>query len=439
MTHRQLLLTPASQFKTQRQKWLSKDRVPLGTPTLFGGRGGEGKSTFSLHIAAQVTRGLLEGDLFGSPKSVLVISHEDDWGMVMKPRLIAARADLDRVYQLAVRWEQDELSGESTPALPLDLNLIRQALEETQAGLLIIDPLASTMGGDHYKVVDVRRALDPLAQLAQEFGIGIIGIMHFNKGVGNASDKLSGSHAFRDAVRSVLLFATDEETGHRIVSVDKSNYSKTKGQSFAFNLVTEPVMTDDGETAEPARVEELGESELSVSDIINRTPAEGDGAADDRNAAQAFLLDYLRGRDRFEVAAGDVLKAGRAAGFSDTDLKNARRRCRDPRIESQKSGFGAGWVWAITHEGVTEGVQGVTSGKDDTFDTFVTPSTPREPADKEVAPVSYLDNRSSIVERAGMFCPVCGEPVGLLQPGYCDALDTAHANHRADAASGVNA
>ncbi|WP_309065348.1 hypothetical protein [Microbacterium sp.] len=217
-----------------------------------------------------------------------------------------------------------------------------------------------------------------------------------------------------------------------MVTVDKSNYSRERGASFAFNLVSTPIYTDDGACTDVGRVQYLGDTDVTVSDIINR--ANGDAeTVDDRNAAQAFLLDYLRDRDGYEAPAGEVIKAGRAAGFSDTDLKNARKRCRDPRIESQKSGFGAGWVWAISTEGVTEGVQGVTSRNPDTFDTFVTPS-PGEPADdKEAAPVSYIDHRPEIVARADMRCPVCEEPVGMLHPGYCDTTDTAHANHRSDA------
>ncbi|MGO2746743.1 AAA family ATPase [Microbacterium sp.] len=436
---RRLQLTTASQIPIRRQRWFWEGKVPMGTATVFAGRGGEGKSTFALYLSALAIRGELEGDLHGAGTNVLIISHEDDWGTVMNPRLVGAGANLDNVFRLSVETTVDEVTAETIPALPLDIALIREAIETTGARLLIIDPITSTIGGDLHKVADVRRALDPLASLAQELDIAVIGIMHFNKGTGNASDKLSGSHGFRDVVRSLLLFATDDETEQRIVTIDKSNYSQERGASFAFNLVSADVVTADGETTSVGSVQYLGETDLTVSDIINRTPAEGDGTADDRNAAQAFLLDYLRGRDSFEAAAGDVLKAGRAAGFSDTDLKNARRRCRDPRIESQKSGFGAGWVWAITHEGVTEGVQGVTSGKDDTFDTFVTPSTPREPTDKEVAPVSYLDSRAAIVERANMLCPVCLAPVGILNPGYCDVNDTAHANHRADAAAEVNA
>ncbi|MGL3150665.1 AAA family ATPase [Microbacterium sp. A82] len=426
---RQLLLTPASQIPIRRQRWFWQDRVPMGTATIFAGHGGEGKSTFALYLSALAIKGELEGDLRGIGSNILIISHEDDWGTVMNPRLVGAGASLDNVFRLSVETTVDEVTAETVPALPMDLNLIRQAITDTDARLLIIDPITSTIGGDLYKVADVRRALDPLAALAQELDIAVIGIMHFNKGTGNASNKLSGSHGFRDVVRSLLLFATDDETEQRIVTVDKSNYSKERGASFAFNLVSTDVAAADGEITSVGAVEYLGETDISVSDIINRMPSETEGVSDERNAAQAFLLDYFNGREAFEAAAGDVLKAGRAAGFTDTDIKNARRRCRNPRIESQKSGFGAGWVWAIVHEGVTEGAQGATSQKGDTLGTFVTPSTPREPQGSQGSHLSEREN----YENDG-FCPVCAEPVGMINLDYCDTSDTAHANHRADAA-----
>ncbi len=205
---RDLLLTPASQIPTRRQAWLWAGRIPLGTTTIFAGRGGEGKSTFALYLAALINKGELDGDLHGTAYPVLIISHEDDWSTVMNPRLISAGANLDHVYQVRVRMTVDEITSETVPAFPLDLQLSRDAVEQTGAKLIIVDPITSTISGDLHKVTDVRRSLDPLTQLAQDLELAVIGIMHFNKGTGNASDKLSGSHGFRDAVRSVLLFAT---------------------------------------------------------------------------------------------------------------------------------------------------------------------------------------------------------------------------------------
>lgn len=386
---RELLLTPASQIETKRQRWLWRDRIPLGTCTGFAGRGGEGKSTFALYLTALANRGHLEGDLKGRKIPALIISHEDDWSTVMNPRLQGAGADLDHVYKLSIQTVVDETTLETVPALPLDLQLIRQAVTETGARLIIVDPLTATIGGDLHKLADVRRAIDPLTALAQELDIAVIAILHFNKGQGNASDKVAGSHAFRDAFRSLLLFATDDESGERIVTVDKSNYSQEKGESFAFNLVSQTVHTDDGEQTDVGVVQFLGATDKNVSEIINRQHGE-DGDDDDRHAAQQFLLDYLKGKAGYEANAAEAIKAGRAAGFNETEMKNARKRCKSPKIASRKSGFGAGWVWGIE----TDEPQGVTKASKVSLSRKTTPSTPSTtPSEPQLATVTPIGDR----------------------------------------------
>lgn len=368
----------ASSIKSVRPKWLWNGRIPSGTITIFAGRGGEGKSTFALYLTALLNAGQLEGDQHGVTSTALIISHEDDWGTVMVPRLKAAGANLDLVVKMSVETRIDETTLEHVPAFPMDGDKLRQAIHETGAKLVIIDPIPSTIGGDLHKVADVRRALDPLAVIAQECDVAIIGVMHFNKGSGNASDKLSGSHAFRDAVRSVMLFATDEDSGQRVVTIDKSNYSTARGESFAFNLVSETVYTDDGEQTEVGRVEYLGDTDLDVESIINRQPG-GDDDHEDRNAAQAFIVSYLEKQDDREGIAGEILKAGRAAGFTDNEIKHARKRSKNPRIESRKASFGGGWVWALDlteHQGANQGAQDATTSDPGTFGTFVAPSHP---------------------------------------------------------------
>src|SRR5699024_6404849 len=126
-------------------------------------------------------------------------------------------------------------------------------------------PISSTMHGDLNKEADTRRTLDGLARIAHHTGAVILVIRHFNKGAGNASDKMSGSHSFRDAARSVFLFATDSETEQRIVTQDKGNYSEHSGGSFAFTLESMQVRTDDGNIAPVARVVPLGDTDLTVS------------------------------------------------------------------------------------------------------------------------------------------------------------------------------
>lgn len=360
ITTRRVLLTPASQIKTRRQKWFwepSKGSgvVPLGTATIAAGKGGEGKTTFMLDLAARGSRGELHGDLWGQKITTIIIGPEDDWDTVMVPRLKAADADLDRIFKIDVETTIDDLDPrQHSLKFPLDTDMIAEAVKETGAKMVLVDPAPSLMHGDMNKVQDVRMSYEPLIALAQREELALILINHFGKGGGSVSAKLSGSHAWRDLTRSYLAFATDEETGERIFSQDKANYSETLA-SYKFALESVDVTTDDGDTASVARVNFLGETDQTVGDIINREPSADPDEQDDRNAAQEFLLDFIKSHDDWEAKASDCLKKGRGAGFSDNEMKHARRRSKDPKVISAKSGFGAGWVWRIDpSEGATQ-------------------------------------------------------------------------------------
>ena len=210
-----------------------------------------------------------------------------------------------------------------------------------------------------------RRALNPLMELAQETRSAVIAIMHFNKGTGNVSDKLSGSHAFRDASRSVMLFATDEETGRRIVTLDKSSYSDAKGQSFAFNLESVIVPTDDGDTTEVARVEYLGETDVSVNDIVNRS-ADDNGMESDRSEAERWLISYLEDQGG-SAAARDIKKGSQVDGLEWRTVQRASQRV----AEKAKSGFQGAWVWTLDiSKGDTKAPKATRVREPGTFGTF---------------------------------------------------------------------
>lgn len=268
---RTMILTPMATVTPERQAFLWTGRIPMGTATIFAGRGGEGKSTFSLWLASQVTRGSLEGELAARPSSVLLVGHEDDLATVVAPRLIAAGADMSQVFSLTIRTVVEGMELSEVPSIAEDLVRIRQAVIQSGAKLIIVDPLTSMMDGANLdKTSEVRKALNPFTALAGELNVAIVALMHFRKGTGDTRDLLSGSHAFRDTARSVILFVTDEDTGHRVASVDKSNYSESRGDSFSFNLVSTDVPLAGGDVASVARVEYLGESTISVSDIVNK-------------------------------------------------------------------------------------------------------------------------------------------------------------------------
>lgn len=396
---RRLKLDRADAIATRRQRWAWEGRIPLGVVTLFAGRGGEGKSTFALDVIAKLGRGLLDGDLAKSPVPALIVGHEDDWSTVMVPRLTGAGADLAQVYRLAVTTTVDEFTAEAVPVLPLDIALLREAIERTGARVLLIDPITSSLTGDLHKVEAIRKALNPLAALAAEHDLAVIGIMHFNKGGGNVSDKVSGSHAFRDVARSLLLFATDDEAGKRVISFDKSNYSAERGSSLAFDLEPVTVHTDDGEPMSVARVANLAESETTVADIVNRDPLHDERAESDE--AADWLVGFLEANGG-AAERGAVFKAARAQSFSEKVLRRAREKAG---VTANRVGFPSTTKWALP--------------------TVVPNSGPVAPTHESGHHRAQLGHDCE----AESHCGICGT---RSLSSICGALDNAHAAARAD-------
>ncbi|NYF10810.1 hypothetical protein HDC94_001966 [Leifsonia sp. AK011] len=273
---RTLLTTPLTSVSTRRQHWAYSDLVPIGVPTILAGRGGIGKSTILAWLASGLTRGTFPGDFQGRPVSVGFISGEDDLATTLKPRLQAAGANLELIQSFSTVEvvNEDGTTWHSLPTIAEDLRILKEQLREWGTRVLIIDPIVSLMSGDSIKSSDVRKNLDPIAALAAELDIAPIMVMHFGKGAGNASDKVSGSHAFRDIARSVLLLAVDEETDQRILSVDKSNYG-LRNPSLAFEVVSADVPTDDGDISVVGRAHLIGETNLTVHELVSRAEAVG--------------------------------------------------------------------------------------------------------------------------------------------------------------------
>lgn len=333
---RQARIEWASNIRPERQIWLWENRIPAGTVSALAGRGGTGKTTYALHLAAQLSRGTLPGQHYGNPRPTLLWSGEDAWGPVLVPRAMAAGADMSKIGRLAITTTVSD--GETTPLLPLDAEPFRDAITTSGAALVIIDPIASTMSGDLHREADVRAAIDSLARVAADTGAVIMFVRHFGKGAGNASDKMSGSHAFRDAVRSVFLFAQDDD--RVVISQDKGNYAPPGAESFAFRLENSTVTTDDGPVG-VARVVDLGVSEDSVGDIINRSTNRDD---DDANDVDSWLRDLLANGS---VKATEVFSSADAAGHSKDQAKRAKKRLGVIADRPENPGP---WFWSLPAE-----------------------------------------------------------------------------------------
>src|SRR5205085_2029221 len=95
-------------------------------------------------------------------------------------------------------------------SLPDDLEGLKATLEAFPGcRLVIIDPISAFMSPDinEYREADVRRALDPLAKVAEEFRVAIVMIKHFNKDRrASASDRVAGGRAYVNCVRAYFAF-----------------------------------------------------------------------------------------------------------------------------------------------------------------------------------------------------------------------------------------
>ena len=341
-TSRELVLTRASTITPRPVRWLQQDRLPLGSLALAAGREGTGKSQFAAWLTAQVTRGTLEGALFGEPRPVLYAAFEDSWEQTLVPRLLAAGADLELVYRVDVRMV--EIDADTMLSLPVDLPQLEEAIVRLRVAMLVPDPLLSTIHGslDTHKNRDVRTVLDPLAAMADRSACTVLGVAHHNKSSsGDASSAIVASGAFKDVPRAIFSFARDGQTGERVMTQSKNSLGSCDLPSLAYRI--EPVDIDTPEG--PAHVSRLaweGEAARSVEDIMRDASGSPDDRSD-RDDAVEWLLGWLADRGG-EAPFADVVKAAGADGIAERTLKRARSKAG---VTSKRQGFGSGAVWSL--------------------------------------------------------------------------------------------
>lgn len=319
--------------------------MPAGAITLVPGREGIGKSLTLVWLTARITRGELPGLHHGTSRPVIYCATEDSWAHTIVPRLIAAGADLNRVYRVEVK--RDEMDADATLTLPTDCAALTEVIGQRGVALLALDPIMSVMAGsiDTHRDREVRTALEPLAALADKTGCAVAGLAHFNKSAStDVSNLITGSRAFSAVTRAVIAIARDPdaEDGSCVLSQAKNNLGRMDLPSLRYVVDTATVDTDEG-SAYVGRLNFTGESDRSVADILGDS-----GDADERSErdeAADWLHEYLTDPTHGgEASAADVLKAGTAAGYAKRTLQRARKRAG---VTSQRSGFGQGSTWSI--------------------------------------------------------------------------------------------
>ncbi|GGV13807.1 AAA family ATPase [Streptomyces spectabilis] len=344
---RRLVLTPASTIRIRPVRWLwdttpegapptSHGRIPLNSLAIAAGGPGLGKSQFSVWLTARITTGTLPGELWGKPRGVIYAATEDSWTYTIAPRLIAAGADMDLVFRVDVR-DDEELHARLT--LPKDISLMGKAAEAYSVGLLVADPLLSMIDAsiNDYRAAEVRAALEPLVAAADRHCFTILGLAHFTKAGGSDPlSRIAGSGAFGQLIRSLIAFAKQEgEDGvdEFVMSLEKNNLGRLGLPSHTYEIQSVTVDTDEGPTYVSRFV--LGpESTTSVRDVM-RAETNGDTGSLSSEVAewlQGWLTD-VGGSDE----ARAIKKAARKEGYSDSAVDRAKKKLS---IQSKQQGFG---------------------------------------------------------------------------------------------------
>ena len=286
--------------------WLWKPYLPFGKLSVLQGNPGEGKTYFAMHLAAACTNGKLMPNMERlEPFNVIYQTAEDGLGDTVKPRLIEAGADLDRVLVI----------DDSDVQLTLSDERIEKAIIENNARLVIIDPIQAYLGAD----VDMNRANEVrpifmrLGQVAQRTGCAILLIGHLNKAAGMQSlQRGLGSIDIAAAVRSVMFIGKlKHDPTMRILTHEKSSLAPP-GASLAFSL------GDEG------GFRWVGEYDITADEMLSGIEPQRETKT---QQAKDLIFTLLAGGK--QVLSEDIDKAALERGIPGRTVRDAKRELGD--------------------------------------------------------------------------------------------------------------
>lgn len=213
--------------QSENVKWLVPGIVPRGEITIVGADGGTGKGLYTAQMIAYVTTGKCTG-FFPEPidttGNVLIFAGEDDPSSVLRPRLLAAGADISKVSFVTA----DGYYMDTGAMLDIHETEMMQIIERANPALVVIDPLqqflASSVNMSNRN--EMRAAVTPIRSKARQAGFAAIFVMHSNKRAQVAGRaRLADSSDLWDMARSVLMLGNSKNDGKVYVSHEKSSYA----------------------------------------------------------------------------------------------------------------------------------------------------------------------------------------------------------------------
>jgi hypothetical protein len=324
---------------TRPVEWLWESWLPKGSMTILDGDPGLGKSQLVLDVAARVTHGWRMppkgGDGGRALGSVLILSAEDDLQTTIKPRLLAAGADMDRIFCMSgVR-----IHGQEEPVvLPVDLDLVESTAVANAVVLIAFDPMVAYFGSrtDSHKDADVRRVLHRVKLLAERTGAAVLCVRHLNKTAGPAAIyRGGGSIGIIGAARAGWIVGKNPDTpGRLILAVSKSNLAP-RPRSLEYSIE---------QSGSVSRIGWIGECDFGPDDIVAKPRGKPGPKGESLAEAEAFLAKALAGGPK---ATAELYAWARAECVSVGTLRRAKKEIGVISDHIGGEDGGGNWTWRL--------------------------------------------------------------------------------------------
>lgn len=296
--------------------WLARPILPRAALTALYAPGGDGKSLFSMALAAAIARGEELAGIGCEHGNSIYLDGENGENEIHR-----------RVHTLGLPASGVRVADASRLDLRHDIEAVQTLVADNRPDLLILDSLRSlTPGMDENDTAQTARTLDPLRRLAHETGAAILLIHHANK---DGRD-FRGASSIRDSVDVLWHLGRhdkDSDQGRRFLACRKMRVASEPGRLWLRLEVdrgqvlidpADPPEEHPSTAAQPVRAK-LSDEILTcmtevrlrlaqIAELVGRSPKDGSV----RNALKALVRDGLLSRegDLYQKVQGAaVLKA----------------------------------------------------------------------------------------------------------------------------------
>lgn len=342
-----------------RTKWVHNRRVPCGALTLLGAPPGVGKTSYTTWMAAQLTRGSLEGEFLGKPQHIAWVSLEESENKI-RSSFVASGADMRFVHIVTVTPDGDTVSSHDWWQ--------RTVKAWCNPALIVIDPLAAFLD-DKDGVSDkrVRMAMAKMMRALRFEGSddsAIVGLKHFRKASYSEmtdvdiTQLFSGTHAGNVGLaRSALVIYDEDVDGERVlhIATSKANLVAIHGTEapaiVSGRIVGKDIEVSDGTTNVGVFVVDPSLKATTFEEAIAKKRDKGSSDPDLDETVEEVRKrlsedGWIRSSevDDLMTENGLIVK-GMDEGEVKALRQKVRRKVGKPKAAKQKGSQVSGWLW----------------------------------------------------------------------------------------------